>query len=79
MTQFYAKPKKMVEIFKTNVEQKKQSKMLIKQLLCSFPECKINFDLNDCDKVLRIEGENIPFQQIIEILNLSGFQCQILN
>lgn len=69
----------MVEVFQTNVEKIKHSKMLAKQLLCSFPKSKISFDLNDCDRILRVEGENIQFQQIIQILNLNGFQCQILN
>ncbi len=69
----------MVEIFKTNVIKIKQSKMLIKQLNNSLPKSKINFDLHDCDKILRVEGEAIEPEAIIEFLNLNGFQCQILN
>lgn len=75
---FYFKTKKMVEIFKTNVVKIKQSKMLIKQLKNSLPKSKISFDLNDCDKILRVEGVDIESETIIEFLILNGFQCQIL-
>lgn len=68
----------MVEVFQTNVEQIKHSKMLAKQLLCSFPESKISFDLNDCDRILRVEGENIEPQSIIELLHGNGYYCKIL-
>lgn len=68
----------MVEIFKTNVEKIKHSKMLIMRLKDSFPEYKINFDLSDCDRILRVEGENIGSDAIIQILNLCGFYCEIL-
>jgi len=45
----------MVEAFKTNVQKKAQSKMLLCILSEAFPSFKINFDLSDCDKVLRVE------------------------
>ena len=47
----------MVEVFKTNVQKKAQSKMLLCILSEAFPSFKINFDLSDCDKVLRVEGD----------------------
>ena len=68
----------MIEVFKTNVRQNKQAVMLLKVLLHHFPLTKINFDLNDCDKVLRIEGENICTRTIVELLNSNGYQCQVL-
>ncbi len=48
-----------VEVFKTNVEKKSQSKMLLGVLHETFPSLKINFDLSDCDKVLRVEGAHM--------------------
>ena len=68
----------MVEVFQTNVEQIKHSKMLTKQLLCRFSESKVSFDLDDCDRILRVEGENIETQSIIELLNVNGYYCEIL-
>jgi hypothetical protein len=49
----------MVEVFKTNVQKKAQSKMLLCILSEAFPFSKINFYLSDCDKVLRVEGDNL--------------------
>ncbi|MBK8603962.1 MAG: hypothetical protein IPN87_13160 [Saprospiraceae bacterium] len=48
----------MVEIFKTNVKKKKRSEKVVSLLSMKYPDLKINFDLEDCDKILRIEGES---------------------
>ncbi len=68
----------MVEVFKTNVEEPKASKQIIRMLLEQFPFHKINFDLSDCDRILRVEGENISPDRIIELINSSGFCCEVL-
>lgn len=68
----------MVEIFKTNVQNRAQSKMLLHILSETFPSFKINFDLADCDKVLRVEGEGIEPFRITVLMKNSGFECQIL-
>ncbi len=68
----------MVEVFKTNVKEEEQSKLLIEELLCHFPNSKINFDLDDCDKILRIEAEEIPPQAIIDLLNKKSYDAEIL-
>ena len=68
----------MVEVFKTNVLRKREAKMLIQKLAEHFPNHKVNFDLDDCDKILRVEGKNILQDKIIEIMNLQGYQCEVL-
>lgn len=70
----------MIEIFKTNVQNKTQSKRIIHLLKKVFPEAKINFDLNDSDKILRIDGIKKSYSQnIVNGLNEWGFTCEILN
>ncbi|HXS36207.1 MAG TPA: hypothetical protein VN721_05870 [Flavipsychrobacter sp.] len=69
----------MVEVFKTNVQKKAQSKMLLCALSEAFPPFKINFDLSDCDKVLRIEGDNIEVSKIIVLVKDHGFKCELLD
>jgi len=69
----------MVEVFKTNVQKKAQSKMLLCILSEAFPSFKINFDLSDCDKVLRVEGENMEASRIMILVNEQGFTCEILD
>ena len=69
----------MVEVFKTNVQKKAQSKMLLCILSEAFPSFKINFDLSDCDKVLRVEGDNMEALRIIILVKEYGFTCEILD
>ncbi len=69
----------MVEVFKTDVKQKAQAVQLIAGLSQQFPLHCISFDLDDCDKVLRIEGNNICNTTIIKLLNLQGFFCEVLD
>jgi hypothetical protein len=68
----------MIEVFKTNVQKKAQSKMLLCVLSEAFPSFKINFDLLDCDKVLRVEGDNMEALRIIILVKEYGFKCEIL-
>ena len=65
----------MVEVFKTNVQKKTQSKMLLRILSEAFPSFKINFDLSDCDKVLRVEGDNTEALRIMMLVKEYGFNC----
>ena len=69
----------MVEVFKTNVQKKTQSKMLLCILSEAFPSFKINFDLSDCDKVLRVEGDNMEVLQIMVLVKKHGFHCELLD
>lgn len=63
----------MEEAFKTNVQKKTQSKKLLCVLSEALPTFKINFDLSDCDKVLKVEGENMEALPIINMVKLYGF------
>jgi len=69
----------MVEAFKTNVQKKIQSEMLLCIFSEAFPSFKINFDLSDCDKVLRVEGDNIEALNIMILVKENGFKCEILD
>ena len=69
----------MVEAFKTNVQKKAKSKMLLSILSEAFPSFKINFDLSDCDKVLRVEGDNMEALRIMILVKGYGFKCEILD
>ncbi|MDP4218301.1 MAG: hypothetical protein Q8927_19030 [Bacteroidota bacterium] len=69
----------MVEVFKTNVHRREQSKMLLSVLSKAFPSVKINFDLSDCDKVLRVEGADLEATGIMILIKEYGFDCEILD
>ena len=68
----------MIEVFKTNVQEKDKSRVLIKKLLEQFPASKINFDLEDCDKILRIDSKTIAPRSVIKLLQDTGFDCEEL-
>lgn len=69
----------MVEIFKTNIDEQQQAEVLLKLLSETFPDFKINFDLEDCDKVLRIEGSNVVPEKIMDLVKAKQYVCEILN
>ena len=69
---------KMVEVFKTDVKDKNLSVQLVRKLKKHFPESYINFDLDDCDHILRVEGENISVQSVILLMKNFGYRCEVL-
>jgi hypothetical protein len=68
----------MVEVFKTNVVKTAEANRLINLLLQHFPGSRINFDLEDCDKVLRVEANDPMPHKIITLVRESGFMCGVL-
>ncbi len=68
----------MIEVFKTNVETKKQARKILTQLSNQYPNVHVNFDLSDCDRILRVEGETVLPERIIELIQANGFCCDVL-
>ncbi|WP_224751002.1 hypothetical protein [Mucilaginibacter pankratovii] len=68
----------MVEVFKTNVNDASKSQMLIGLIAARFTVRRVNFDLEDCDKVLRVEGPEFCPKQVIALLQLNGHHCEVL-
>ena len=64
-----------IEVFKTNVKTKKNADRIITVIKSIVPFGKINFDLNDRDKILRIEAQEIQVQPILNTLLNLGFSC----
>jgi hypothetical protein len=68
----------MIEIFRTNVELEDQCHAIIHALIHTFSSVKVNFDLEDCDKILRVEGTNFSVDQIMETVQILGYRCEVL-
>ena len=68
----------MVEVFKINVYKTKDAKIIIQKLNNYCPTSLMNFDLEDSDKILRVESEIININSIRQTLNQSGFFCEVL-
>jgi hypothetical protein len=67
-----------VEVFRTDVLHESEAKTIIDFLAVILPDCKINFDLQDCDKILRIEGQNISVPLITQWITTKGYLCEPL-
>ncbi|MFD2146916.1 hypothetical protein [Mucilaginibacter antarcticus] len=49
----------IVEVFKTDVNEIELCHSLISQVHAHYPNSRVNFDMEDCDKILRVEAELI--------------------
>lgn len=67
-----------VEVFKTNVQDPAEAKILVGLLQKLITNSFVNFDLDDCDKILRIEGIDVCTRLITGILEDHGYICELL-
>jgi len=70
----------MVEVFKTNVKERMHATMLIEQIHHAFTGYKANFDLDDCDSILRVKSTmgHVDSRSLIHLLKELGFNAEIL-
>ncbi len=70
----------MVEVFKTNVSGKRNARKIIRLLTDKWRNLAVNFDLEDCDKVLRIENKisAIEVDELIVFIQSLGVEIQAL-
>ena len=68
----------MIFVFKTSVETKLQVQQLQPHIDTLVPNAAWNFDLQDCDKILRIESEENIVLTIIHLLKMNNFICEEL-
>jgi hypothetical protein len=69
----------MIEIFKTNIPGTAQAILLIEWLKKQLPGTYINVDLDDCDRILRVQADSIQTEQIEALVNDYGFYCKALD
>ena len=69
----------MIEVFKTDVKEPKDADKLIFEIDSRFSGCVANFDLTDCDRILRIKHPpTIDPALFIELLGRFGYQAEVL-
>lgn len=66
----------MIFIFKTSVKTKMQIKKLKPYIDKRLPKAKWNFDLEDIDKILRIDSEENIVLITIDLLNIHNYSCE---
>lgn len=68
----------MIYVFKTSVKTKKSVQKLTPFLNTSLQQSKWNFDLEDCDKILRIDSPTEISETVTKLLHDKGFDCEEL-
>lgn len=70
----------MIEVFKTDVTTSEAAQRLILQIHENFKDYQANFDLEDCDHILRIQCHNglVCALSIIELFKRNGFEAAVL-
>ncbi len=70
----------MIEVFKTNVKEDCHANLLVDQIHKIFEGHEANFDLEDCDKILRVKCRSgfIQPSKFIRLLNDFGFHAEVL-
>jgi len=68
----------MIFVFLTSVKTKMQVNKLKPHIDKILPNAKWNFDLEDIDKILRIDSEENIVLKIIDLLNIHNYSCEEL-
>ncbi len=68
----------MIFVFKTSVKTKTQIKKLKPHIDKILPNAKWSFDLEDIDKILRIESKENIVLTIIDLLSIHNHSCEEL-
>lgn len=70
---------KQVEVFCTNVTKQESADMILAQFQLFYPQYKVNFDLDDCDNIFRVEFcEKINLEVIQHVFQKNGFRVCLL-
>lgn len=65
----------MVRVFKTDVDGERKAKQIIDEIHKQYPDLRITFDLEDSEKILRVEGVFFNPDDIIKFVENYGNIC----
>jgi hypothetical protein len=70
----------MVEVFKTTVNSAVQARIVSERIRVAQPGYDIHFDLDDCNKILRVENRegNVEAETIIQLLHECNCTAEVL-
>ena len=71
---------RIVQVFRTDVQDQQVARRIILFLHQNYFHCKVNFDLDDCDKILGIENQLGPVREtdIQLVVAGYGYDCEPL-
>lgn len=68
----------MIYVFKTSVESKRQVENLKPHIEKILSSAHWNFDLEDCDRILRVDSDKNIVLEITDVLSAHQFYCKEL-
>ncbi|HTE31564.1 MAG TPA: hypothetical protein VK666_14380 [Chryseolinea sp.] len=70
----------MVEVFKTNVIDSLHAAMILESIHDTFVVYEANFDLADCDRILRVKSlvGGVDIEKLKGLINHFGFHAEVL-
>jgi hypothetical protein len=70
----------MIEVFKTNVRSAQEANVLAELIEKTFDHYHVNFDLEDCDRILRVKTTDHQMNpsDIIKLLKVFGVYAEVL-
>ena len=68
----------MIYVFKTSIDSKRSVKLLTPHLNKLLAVSNWNFDLEDCDNILRIDSPTNIVKKTVKVLKSCGFECEEL-
>lgn len=71
-------PAMVIEVFKTNVLLGEDAALIIEAWKAEFPGSAINFDLDDCDRILRVRAHQQVIPYVAHLVKQYGFECEPL-
>ena len=69
-----------IEVFRTNVNDPDHARRLLYKIHHTLTDYKANFDLEDCDRILRVSCTTglIQHSFLIDLLKNDGFDSEVL-
>lgn len=68
----------MIYVFKTSVKTKLQAQRLKPHIDKLLPTARWNFDLHDCDRILRVDCDENIIVPVTALLKAHHFDCEEL-
>lgn len=70
----------MIEVFKTDVDCTAHAGVLVDIIQDLFPHYRANFDLQDCDRILRVVSTDGPIEaeRLVQLVRTYGYSAELL-
>ncbi|SHL32026.1 hypothetical protein [Flavobacterium chilense] len=65
-----------IESYKTDIKTKEEASFIVVLLQFVISDCIMNFDLEDHNRILRIETNREIKEMVYGVFNKQGFYCQ---